>query len=160
MAERISYQVPPPKIGPDAHEELERLLQTLHEHGVLRFANDIVGANTKVAEVVVNGLCKEGSLNAMQNLAALMMALSTIPPNQFYRVTFALKDCFERIGNYPDEGHGDGAPGVTGALKLLNDEQLWKAITPLLEGLKVFAERLEQPVDKPISDFTGKPTSA
>ena len=89
MAERISHDVTPPKIGPDAHEELERLLQTLHEHGVLRLANDVVGANTSIASVVVDGLGKASTLNAIQNLAILGMMLSEIPPERFYRVTFA-----------------------------------------------------------------------
>ena len=39
MAERISQDVTPPKIGPDAHEELETLLQTLHEHGAVSYTH-------------------------------------------------------------------------------------------------------------------------
>ena len=41
---------------------------------------------------------------------------------------------------------------------MLHDETLWHAITPLMDGLKAFAERLDKPVDKPVTDFTGKPT--
>ena len=38
MAKSIEYQPEPAKIGPDAHDELERLLETLHQHGVLRLS--------------------------------------------------------------------------------------------------------------------------
>ncbi|TWI49244.1 uncharacterized protein YjgD (DUF1641 family) [Pseudomonas duriflava] len=160
MAERISYDVKPPKIGPDAHEELERLLQTLHEHGILRFANDLAAANTHVAKVLVDGLNKEGTLNAIQNISILGMALSRIPPEQFYKVAFALKDAFTHVSTYKLEEKGTEAPGVTGAYKMLHDDALWQAITPIIEGLKIFAERLDKEVDKPISEFTGKPSSA
>ena len=159
MAERISHDVTPPKIGPDAHEELERLLQTLHEHGVLRFANDVVGANTEVAQVLVNGLGKPGTLNAIQNLSILGMVLSRIEPSDFYRVSFALRDAMERISQHHPEQDGHDSPGVGGAYKMLHDEQLWHAIMPIVDGLKAFAERLDKPVDKPVSDYTGKPTS-
>lgn len=159
MAERISHTVTPPNIGPDAHEELERLLQTLHEHGVLRFANDLVGANTEVAQVLVNGLGKPGSLNTIQNLSILGMVLSRIEPNDFYRVTFALRDALEKISQHHPGESEHGSPGVSGAYKMLHDDQLWHAIMPIIDGLKAFAERLDTPVDKPVTDYTGKPTS-
>lgn len=159
MAERISHDVTPPKIGPDAHEELEQLLQTLHEHGVLRLANDVVGANTKIASVVVDGLGKESTLNGIQNLAILGMMLSEIPPERFYRVTFAIKEALDRVGQHRPVQEGGDAPGVSGVYRMLNDDELWRAVAPLVDGLKAFAERLDKPVDKPVSDFFGKPTS-
>ncbi|WP_444677171.1 DUF1641 domain-containing protein [Halomonas sp. E19] len=159
MAERISHDVTPPKIGPGAHEELERLLQTLHEHGVLRLANDLVAANTKIAGVVVDGLSKEGTLNALQNLSILAMMLSQVPPERFYRVTFALKDALDCVGQHQPHTQEKEAPGVGGAYRMLNDEALWRGIVPLVEGLKAFAEGLDRPVDKPVSDFFDKPTS-
>ncbi|MCE8014083.1 DUF1641 domain-containing protein [Billgrantia desiderata] len=159
MAERISHDVTPPKIGPDAHEELERLLQTLHEHGVLRLANDVVGANTSIASVVVDGLGKASTLNAIQNLAILGMMLSEIPPERFYRVTFAVKEALDRVGQHRPVQEGGDAPGISGAYRMLNDDELWRAVAPLADGLKAFAERLDKPVDKPVSDYFGKPTS-
>lgn len=160
MAERISYDIKPTKIGPDAHEELERLLQTLHEHGVLRLANNLVAANTQIAKVLVDGLNQEGTLNAIQNLSVLAMALSRIAPEQFYKVVFAAKDAFSQVSQHTPESQNTEAPGVTGAYKMLHDEALWQAITPLMEGLKAFAAGLNKEVDKPISEFTGKPSNA
>lgn len=158
MAEPIQYKPKPPKIGPDAHEELERLLQTAHEHGVLRFMNDLIAANTEVASVLVGGLNTEGGRNAVQNLAALAMVLGRLPPNQFYKVLFAMKDGLERMSQYRHSEQAE-APGISGAYKLLHDQALWHAITPVLEALKAFAEGLDREVDKPISDFSGKPSS-
>lgn len=166
MAERIFQDVTPPKIGPDAHKELETLLQTLHEHGVLRFTNDMVAANTEIARILVNGLNKEGSLNAIQNISIMAMVLATIPPDRFYQVMFAFKEGVNRVSSYHSDSDAEGvnksskgnAPGISGVYKLLHDEELWHAIEPLLAGLKAFSERLDQPVDKPVTDFTGKST--
>ncbi|WP_053213742.1 DUF1641 domain-containing protein [Pseudomonas sp. Q12-87] len=160
MAEPIDYDVKPSKTGLDAREELDRLLQSLHEHGVLRMANDLVCANTAIAKVLVDGLNKEGTLNVIQNLSILAMALSRVPPEDFYRVVFALKDAGAAISQWTAPDDKSAAPGVRGTYRLLQDESLWRAITPLLEGLKAMGEGMKRPVDKPISDFAGKPSDA
>ncbi|EJL04503.1 hypothetical protein PflQ2_2352 [Pseudomonas fluorescens Q2-87] len=160
MAEPIDYDVKPSKTGLDAREELDRLLQSLHEHGVLRMANDLVCANTAIAKVLVDGLNKEGTLNVIQNLSILAMALSRVPPEDFYRVVFALKDAGAAISQWTAPDDKRAAPGVRGTYRLLQDESLWRAITPLLEGLKAMGEGMKRPVDKPISDFAGKPSDA
>lgn len=168
MAERISHDVtPPPKIGPDAQEELDRLVQTLHEHGMLRFANDVVASNHELLRILVEGLNKPGSLNAIQNLSVIAMTLSALPPERFYQVMFALKEGIEQVGNHrhdeaehPSNKHEekDSAPGITGIYRMLNDDELWYAIKPIMAGLRAFSERLDRPIDKPVTDFTGKPT--
>lgn len=160
MAERIHYTVNPPKTGPDAHEALERLLQALHEGGVLRFATDFVAAKTPIAEVLVDGLNTPGSLNAIQNLAILLMALSRIEPAQFYKIAFAAKAALDGASAWqPDDGK-EVAPGVSGAYKMLHDESLWHALAPLIAALKSFSTALAQDVEKPISAFTGKESNA
>ncbi|CAG9218523.1 hypothetical protein BVI434_3520001 [Burkholderia vietnamiensis] len=40
---------------------------------------------------------------------------------------------------------------MRGAYRLLHDEALWDALTPLLEGLKVFAQGLEREPPDPAS---------
>lgn len=164
MAKSIPYEPQPARTEPTAREELDRLLETCHRHGLLRLANDLVAANTDVARVIVDGLRKPGTLNAIQNLSVLLMALSCIPPAEFYRVVFAVTDGAARLATYSRDGHaGDPSagseqpPGITGVYRLLRDEQLWRALTPIIEGLKGFAEGLEKPLSNPISDFSGKP---
>ncbi|WP_043531016.1 DUF1641 domain-containing protein [Litchfieldella xinjiangensis] len=158
MAERISHDVTPPRIGKTAREELDQLLETLHEHGVLRFTNDLVAANPQVAKVLVDGLCKPGTLNAIQNVSVLAMMLSDMPPERFYKVTFAIKAALDAVGQHSPTQEGGSAPGVSGVYKMLNDDALWQAILPLVDGLKAFAERLDKDVDMPVSDYTGKAT--
>lgn len=167
MAKPIQYEVRAAPTETTAREELERLLETCHRHGLLRFANDLVAANTDVAQIVVNGLQKPGTLNAIQNLSVLLMALSCIPPAEFYRLVFAAADGAARLAARSRDGqpgarqgedheNHEHPPGLLGLYQLLRDEQLWRALTPLIEGLKGFAEGLAKPVFNPISDFSGK----
>lgn len=158
MAKPIDYEVKPTPIGPNAHEELERLLQSLHERGVLRFANDVVRAQTDIAQVLVNGLGKQGTMNAIQNISILGMALSRIPPEDFYKLVFGLKDAAAELNKRArSEGEGE-APGVTGVYRMLQDEKLWASLSPLIEGIKVFVDRMSREPEKPVTRFTGKPT--
>jgi uncharacterized protein YjgD (DUF1641 family) len=158
MAQRLNYDVKPTPIGPSAQEELDTLLETLHQRGVLRLANDLVGSQDRLLKVLVDGMSKEGSLNAMQNLSILGMALSRIEPAQFYKIVFAFQSAFGAVGRYkPDEKH-DEAPGVTGAYKMLHDDELWAALMPIIEGFKTFASGLDKEADKPITEFSGKQT--
>lgn len=64
----------------------------------------------------------------------------------------------EAVDQHRPEEEGE-APGISGAYRMLQDEELWHAVTPLVEGLKVFAERLDRPMGKPVEDYYGKPTS-
>lgn len=160
MADPIDYDVKPSKIQPDAKDELDRLLHSLHEHGVLRMANDLVCANTAIAKVLVEGLNKEGTLNVIQNLSVLVMALSRVPPEEFYRLIFAMKDAGSAVSQWESPEKENTAPGMLGAYKLLHDESLWRSIMPLIEGLKAMGNGMAKPVVKPISDFTGKPSNA
>lgn len=160
MAERLNYDVKPTPIGPSAREELDTLLETLHQRGVLRLANDLAGSHDRLLKVLVDGLSKEGSLNAMQNLSILGMALSRIEPAEFYKIVFAFQSAFGAVGRYkPDEKH-DEAPGVTGAYKMLHDDELWAALMPIIEGLKTFATGLDKEAEKPITAFSGKKTES
>ncbi|HEU4625391.1 MAG TPA: hypothetical protein VG994_20785 [Steroidobacteraceae bacterium] len=158
MAEAIRYTVPPPRIETTAREELDRLLETCHRHGVLRLMNDVVASNTQLAQVIVEGLQSEGAQNAIKNASILLMALSRMPPEQFYRVIFAMRDGVATLtGAAAEEPDGQEAPGITGALRMLHDEQLWRALSPLVAALKAFATRLDREVESPIADFSGKP---
>ncbi len=165
MAQPITYTPTPARTDTTAEEELRRLLQSCHEHGVLRFANDLVGSNTEIAKVVMQGLESPGVLNALQNLSILFMALSRIPPEQFYRLLFAAKDAMAvlaseapsqdgaKAGQRPDSAR---PPGVRGAYRMLHDEELWQALQPFISAVRAFGGGLHRQVENPISEFSGK----
>lgn len=160
MAERIDY-TPPPNgdLDPSAQQEWERLLEGMHEHGFLRFANDLVRSNTQLAQILTDALSREGALNAIQNLSTLMIALSSISPGQFHKTVYAAQDAFATMESEIRDEHECGkAPGLAGAFRLLKDEELWHALSPLIGGLKSFCHGLDRDVERPVSDRTGKPS--
>ncbi|MFB5149769.1 DUF1641 domain-containing protein [Burkholderia orbicola] len=141
----------PPQPEPGAHDALEHLLGSLHRHGFLRFANEVVSANARLADTFVDALDKPGMQSGMENLAVLVTALSRIPPEQFSRAAFAAADALHHVGSWQPSQHEHVAPGVRGVYRLLHDEALWDALTPLLEGLKVFAQGLARDPRSPVA---------
>ena len=156
MAKPIPYTVSPHRTDKDANEALAELLETLHRHGVLRFANDLVASQSQVASVLVGGLNSEGARNALQNLGVLAMWLSRIEPARLYKVLFAVKDGLDHLAEYRPKVKDTQPPGLTGAYALLQDEALWRALIPAMEALKVFAHGLDRELNKPITAYSGK----
>lgn len=162
MARPIQYTPRPARTETTAQEELSRLLETCHEHGVLRLANDLIASNTEIARIVVGGLETPGVLNALQNLSILLMALSRVPPEQFYRIVFAAKGALDALvraaedGSRGAENGSHAAPGVLGTYRMLHDERRWRGLQPLLAALEQFGTALARKVENPISEFSGK----
>ncbi|MDI6958479.1 DUF1641 domain-containing protein [Pantoea sp. Pa-EAmG] len=159
MAEPLHYQPTPTRTEPSAQEALNELLENLHQHGFLRLANDMVKANNDIGKIVAAGLNRPGTQNAVQNLSLLFMTLSTVPPERFNHLLLALRDAL--LAMKPASGTAQqekSAPGVSGVLKLLNDEALWQGIRPLLAALETFARAMQGDEEKPITRYSGKPS--
>lgn len=159
MAEPIHYQPTPTCTEPTAREALNDLLENLHQHGFLRLANDVVKANNDIGKIIAAGLNRPGSQNAAQNLSLLFMTLSTIPPERFNHVLLALRDAMLAMKPAADTTQQEkAAPGLSGVMKLLNDESLWQGIRPLLAALETFSREMQRDEEKPISRYSGKPS--
>ncbi len=159
MAEPLHYQPTPTRTESSAQEALNELLENLHHHGFLRLANDMVKANNDIGKIVAAGLNRPGTQNAVQNLSLLFMTLSTIPPERFNHLLLALRDALLAMKPASDTAQQEkSAPGVSGVLKLLNDEALWQGIRPLLAALETFARAMQGDEEKPITRYSGKPS--
>ncbi|WP_312242372.1 DUF1641 domain-containing protein [Pantoea sp.] len=157
MAERMQYQVPPTRTEPTAKEALDTLLESLHEHGFLRLANDLVRANSDIGKILAEGLNKPGSQNAIQNFSLLFMMLSTIPPERMNHLLLALKAGVMAVKPASDEAKQDSAaPGIRGVVKLLNDEDLWQGLRPIFAGVEAFTREMHKEEVKPITRYSGK----
>lgn len=156
MAKPIEFTPTPVSADADAHDELEALLQTLHEHGVLRLANDLVATNTQWLQIVADGLGAAGTSRAVQNLAVVGMVLSRIDPKDLYKLLFALRGSVESLAASGPDSRQPAAPGLVGFYRILKDEQLWRTLTPVIEAMKVFGDGLDRKVDSPIADFSAK----
>jgi uncharacterized protein YjgD (DUF1641 family) len=159
MAEPITYEPTPPRIGPSAREELDQLLETLHDSGLLRLANDIAAGKQDIVRILMRGMNLEGSRYAAQNIAAIFLVLAQIPPPRFYKIATTVKDALLAAADEPPAEQE--APGVRGFYKALKDDETWRALAPLMEGLMALGKGLRKPApEKPISAFTGKPSNA
>ncbi|WP_413625815.1 DUF1641 domain-containing protein [Luteibacter sp. Lutesp34] len=157
MAEPLDFKPTPARTETTAQEEWERLLDTLHRHGVLRLANDLVARNQDIAAIVVKGLETEGARNVMQNVSALAMVLGKVPPGAMYKFAEALREAAAVLA----EGRRDAAPGVRGVYRLLNDDELWRTLTPLARAVGTFGRAMARPSpEKPIVAHSGKPSDA
>lgn len=148
MAKAMHYDVPPLAKPEAAREELDQLLENLHDTGILRFLNDFLNASPQVSEILLRGLNTEESRNAVQNLSLLLMSLGRVPPERFSAVTRALTDGLDDMEQAADDQKQE-APGVVGFYKLLHDEQLWQGLSPVIAGVKGFSRRLHEAPEKP-----------
>lgn len=138
MAKALSYEVPP-RAKPDAaREELDQLLETLHQTGVLRLANDVLRASPEVSEILLAGLNKEESRNAVQNLSLLAMGLGRIPPERFASMTRAVTESLATMEQAATTGRRNEAPGLFGVYRLLRDTDLWRGLSPLISAIKAY----------------------
>ena len=159
MAERMKYQVTPTRTEPTAREEMDDLLENLHQHGFLRLANDRVKSNSEVGKILVSGLNQPGTQNARQNLSLLMMTLGSVPPERFNHLLLAVRDAAMAVKPARDEARQNkAAPGIRGIIRLLNDEDLWRGLRPIFAALEVFSQQIDREEQKPITRFSGKPT--
>lgn len=154
MAQPIEFTPTPVDTSGAARAELETLIRTLHEHGVLRLANDLVVTNTEWLQILANGLGKPGTGRAIQNIAVFAMLLSRIDPTQLYKLLSALHGSLESVASSAPDGTHRAAPGILGLYRLLKDETLWRALAPVIEAIRVFGKGLDAQAESPISAFT------
>ena len=150
MAKAIHYDVPETPKAPSANDELQALLETLHQQGLLRILNEVLQASPDISKVLLNGLNRRESRNAVQNISLIAMTLGRIPPERFVLFTDSLlsaaKALRESVNNKEDSNK---APGVLGAYKLLHDDDLWRAIQPLVAAVDALLRPLEQEEQDP-----------
>lgn len=148
MARPLPYEQTKPRDSDPAGDELRYFLQLLHENGVLRFPNDALATAPQWLEVVGKGLNRPDSLNALQNIALLLMTLGRIPPEKFDVLLRSMKAAAEEA---EADKRRHAPPGLRGAFKLLHDRELWDHLGPLLEGLDRLGAGLKEEAVSPAS---------
>ncbi|MBB3060704.1 DUF1641 domain-containing protein [Microbulbifer rhizosphaerae] len=150
MAEAIHYEVPPPREGNTARQELDCLVENLHDQGILRFLNDFLSTSPEVSQILMKGLNTEESRNAVQNLLLIAIALGRIPPERFAVLTRAFTEGLNKMEEAAGDGKAQDAPGLMGFYRLLHDRDLWQGLRPIIAGVKGFSGPLREPPEKPV----------
>lgn len=149
MARAIHYKVPPPPPRNEARDELDQLIRNLHEQGVLRLLNNVVASYPELMEILFQGLNREESQNAVQNVALLATALGQVPPERFVLFTRGITAAIEEMESSARQERHRGAPGMRGAFRMLYDRQLWEGLAPAMSGIQAFSDALHEPPEKP-----------
>jgi uncharacterized protein YjgD (DUF1641 family) len=149
MAERLNYTVPEQPKPDTARQELEQLIENLSATGVLRFANDFLKASPEVSEILLRGVNTEESRNAVQNLSLLLMALGRIPPERMAAITRAVTEGLDSMEQAATKNASESAPGIVGLYHLLQDDELWAGLRPMLAGIRGFSGPIHEPPEKP-----------
>ncbi|MHB1951128.1 MAG: helical membrane plugin domain-containing protein [Acidiferrobacteraceae bacterium] len=143
MARRLDCEVSLPRTEPSVEQELHELLVVLSERGILRALRDFVGGLPGISLILARALNQPETAGAVQNLALLLKGLGSLPPEGLERLLASMKAAVSCLEATDDSLNGkDAAPGVRGAYRLLQDDDLWRAIDPVLEGLRVFGATL------------------
>lgn len=148
-----------------AFVEIAGLAQTLHQQGLLRFANEMAASHAQLmqtlGEILDDYLNDDRNRRALQNLSvAFTTTLSRIEPDQLGKLLLALGDSLEYIATHKPGKGETTAPGVMGVYRLIKDESLWRALTPVIEGLKVFGTELEKDADRSPTNSGGQSPQA
>jgi len=149
MAEPLKYEIPKPNwtVTRSADDELRELIELLHQRGVLRLVNSLLASLPSVAKVMLDGIDNRAGSNAIQNLSALIELIGRMPPEQFRRVCLGVTLALRTAGDAAERGD-NAAPGLKGAVRLLHDDELWRALGPLLQGARSFGAALARDTDR------------
>lgn len=127
MAQPISY-TPTARTHRNAQEEWERLLEHLHERGLLRLGSALAHRLPQVSTIVLRQLDTEAGRRSAATLSVMAEALAGLDPD----VVARLLDAVERGAAEAGERVRGEPPGMFALLGRSNDEDvrrgLWAAL--------------------------------
>ncbi len=149
MAKPLKYDVPKPDwtVTKTADDEMREFVELLHQRGVLRLANTLLGSLPKVSSLVMEGLYNRSGSNAVQNISALVQLVANMPPEQFRRICLGITEGLQAAQQTRPNERDMEAPGLKGAVKLLHNDELWRDLAPLIKAARSFSEAMQQSTD-------------
>lgn len=137
MAQPLSY-TPEARTAETARDDLDRLIETLHERGVLTALDGLTGALPDVLEVLLNRLDTPSGRNALSNLAVAGAALTALDPDRLA----ALRAGTEQSLTAARDGLQADPPGLVALFRQLNDPDVRRTLHALLLFLQAFGRHL------------------
>ncbi len=146
MAQPLDFELPPAPPGQQAfsaHDDLVRLLQTLHESGTLRVANGLLSQFQDVAAVALKGLNTDEGRNGVANLLVLAKLLGTIEADGLDRFVVALDRALDAAGERLDDTADP--PGTLSLLGKLRTPEVRRGLDAALTLLGTLGGQLHDP---------------
>lgn len=139
MAKPLVY-VPQPVPVDTAGDEVQRLVETLHEHGVLRLLTNLVAESHGVAKVALDQLETPKGKNLVDNLSVLVNTLTQIEDGALDKLLTGVS----KGVNAAAQGLDDKAPGTFGLLRELNDPDVRRGLNAVLTLLATVGRHFKE----------------
>ena len=149
MAEPIKFRAPSPEVN-SAHDELEHLLNTLHESGVLRTLTGLFGGMPAVADIALEHVHSKGGKRLSGNLAVLATSLTQLEPHAVQRLVRGLIKGSELVVSSASRP----PPGFFSLLRRMHSEDARRGLQAAVVMLESIGKAL---VTEPDSDSHSDP---
>lgn len=144
MAEPLKYTPTAPPTTETAHEELEDLIETLHESGTLRVLNGFFGQFDDVTEVALEQLTTPSGMQAVSNLAILMKGLTNVDPDHLETFQEGTQEGLEAAR----ESLKEKPPGMFKLTRQFGDRDTRRGMHAALTLLQTLGRHLHENLDE------------
>ncbi|RAL24410.1 DUF1641 domain-containing protein [Thermoflavimicrobium daqui] len=117
----------------DGLRETMKLLQELHDSGILKALNALVEAKEDVAKIAVDLLRRDQTTNAINNVMAIFSVFSQLDPTVIEKLMNSVKAGLDKA---EDSMHSQAELGVFDLIKALKDPDINRALVFILNLLK------------------------
>ncbi len=118
-------QIPLESVSPSASEELQLLVEELHQSGVLEAARSMLGAKDSIAKILVEQMLRKDVLTLINNLMAAGSVLTKLDPAQLEGLTEGLSAGVTEAHQTIEANH---SISIMGLLKTLQDPDVNRAL--------------------------------
>ena len=139
MAKPLRYK-PEPVPTDTAQDELQRLLETLYERGVLRLLTNLTAQSHDVAEVALNQINTPEGRDALANLTVVFKALGKLDPEALDKLLTGIdKGLQAAVKTLEDR---DAPKGTFALIGKLNDPDVRRGFNALLTLVQTLGQHL------------------
>lgn len=147
MAKAIQYKYEPsPPPVDTAQDDLDRLVQTLHDEGILRILNSAISQKNGVLEVALDQLGSQGGRNLVDNVMVLVKTLTVTDPDGAQ----AFLDGTQKGLVKAQKSLRDDPPGIAALLAKLYDKEVRRGLYAVLSLLEGLGGHLHQEAEKKV----------
>ncbi|QSO47127.1 helical membrane plugin domain-containing protein [Alicyclobacillus mengziensis] len=118
---------------PSASEELQLLVEELHQSGILEAARAMLGAKESIAKILVEQLLRKDVLTLINNVMAAGTVLTKLDPGQLERLTEGLNAGVTEANETIERNQ---SISIMGLLKTLQDPDVNRALQFAIGFLK------------------------
>lgn len=159
MAQPLDFTPPvasPTQDAFTAHDDLARLLDTLHESGTLRVLNGVFARFEALTALALGGLDTPEGRRGLANVLVLAKLLGRVDTDALDRFTTALDRAFGAASVRLAEPDPPGSLAVLGKLR---DPAVRRGLDAVLTLLGTLGAEVNAPTLLPYSNTDGKPSA-